>query len=326
MMIRGNHLHLSMIVRVLSPAEAASLPAAIVGIDWGTTHRRVWALDEAARPLREFEDAAGMLASRGRFADTLAEALQRVQPLAPEARVLLSGMVGSAQGWHEVPYLDTTVPLDALAGHLFPVPDAPPGVDCRIVPGVCWRGDDGTVDVMRGEETQLLGATALGHRDARFVHPGTHSKWGVLRDGRIERFSTYLTGELFALLSQHGTLAALMRDPIDDEAAFAEGVRASGRAALSHALFESRARVVAGDLPAASARDHASGVLIGAEWHDALLRFGRPAEPVCIIGSPELVRLHLRVAQQLGVPVTTIDARDAQLAAWAALATRRVPR
>jgi len=310
-----------MIVRVPSPAEDRSVPAAIVGIDWGTTNRRVWALDGSARPLREFEDGAGMLASRGRFADALAEALQRAGPVAPGARVVLSGMVGSAQGWHEVPYLDSAVPLEALAEHLFVVPDAPPGVDCRIVPGLRWRGDDGTVDVMRGEETQLLGAVALGHRDARFVHPGTHSKWGVLRDGRVARFSTYMTGELFALLSQHGTLAALMKEPVDDEAAFAEGVRASGRAALSHALFEGRARVVAGDLPAASARDHASGVLIGAEWHDALQRDGRSDKPVCMIGSPGLVRLHLRAAQQLGVPVTTVDARDAQLAAWAALAT-----
>jgi 2-dehydro-3-deoxygalactonokinase len=263
-----------------------------------------------------------MLASRGRFADALAEALRHVAPVAPDARVLLSGMVGSAQGWHEVPYVDSRTPLEALAEQLFVVPDAPGGVDCRIVPGVRWRGDDGTVDVMRGEETQLLGAVALGHRDGRFMHPGTHSKWGELRDGRIERFSTYMTGELFALLSQHGTLAALMSQPVADEAAFAEGVRAGGRAALSHALFECRARVVAGDLRAASARDHASGVLIGAEWHDALQRYGRPPEPVCMIGSPELVQLHLRVAQQLGVPVTTLAARDAQLAAWAALFLR----
>src|SRR5262245_4670831 len=239
----------------------SSAPAALVGIDWGTTHRRVWALDAAARPLRELEDAAGMLASRGRFPTALAEALDRIGPLQPGARVLLAGMVGSAQGWHEVRYVDSTVPLAALRGRLCAVPDAPGGIDCRIVPGLCWRGDDGTVDVMRGEETQLLGLTALGHRDARFVHPGTHSKWGELRDGRVVRFSTYMTGELFGLLSQHGTLAALMQQPLEDPAAFAEGVRAGGRAALSHALFEARARVVAGDMPAASARDHASGAL-----------------------------------------------------------------
>ncbi|HEX6703139.1 MAG TPA: 2-dehydro-3-deoxygalactonokinase [Albitalea sp.] len=296
-----------------------SPPAAIVGIDWGTSRRRVWALDPQAQPLREFDDDAGMLHCGGRFAQALADALQRIGPLAASARVLLSGMVGSAQGWHAVPYADAPLALDSLATRLHAVADAPAGVQVHIVPGVRWRDGDGSVDVMRGEETQLLGACALGHRDGRFVLPGTHSKWVVLRDGGIERFSTYLTGELFALLSQHGTLAALMHEPMADEAAFAEGVRASGRAALSHALFECRARVVAGDMAAASARDHLSGVLIGAEWHDALQRFGRGAEPVQVIGDAELARRHVQVAQQLGVPIARIDARDAQLAAWAAI-------
>src|SRR5256885_2988222 len=170
-------LVLPLIVRDPSTSPDPRTPAAIVGIDWGTTNRRMWALDAAARPVREAEDAAGMLASRGRFADALAEALVHIGPLASGARVLLSGMVGSAQGWHEVPYVDSSVPLETLREHLFVVPDAPGSIDCRIVPGLRWRGDDGTVDVMRGEETQLLGLVALGHRDGRFMHPGTHSKW-----------------------------------------------------------------------------------------------------------------------------------------------------
>lgn len=309
-----------MIVRASRAAGADAAPAEIVGVDWGTSRRRVVALDAQARLLREFEDDAGMLSAAGRFAAVLEEALQRVGPVAGDARVLLSGMVGSAQGWHAVPYVEAGTPLEALAERLFEVPDAPHGLRCRIVPGCRWRGEAGAVDVMRGEETQLLGAVALGRRDGGFVLPGTHSKWVAVRDGRIERFSTYLSGELFALLSQHGTLAPLLREPHEDAAAFADGVRASGRAALSHVLFECRARVVAGDLPAASARDWLSGALIGAEWHDALQRLGRPAAPVCIIGTAELAALHLRVAQQLGVPVERLDAREAQLAAWGALA------
>ena len=311
-----------MIVRALPTADAPSAPAAIVGIDWGTTHRRVLALDARARLLRRWDDDAGMLRCAGRFAAALAEALERVGPVAAGARVLLSGMVGSAQGWHPVPYVDAPLPLDQLGEHLFEVPDAPPGMDCRIVPGCRWRGDDGSVDVMRGEEAQLLGAVSLGRRDGRFILPGTHSKWVALRDGRIERWSTYMSGELFALLSQHGTLAALMHDARDDEAAFAEGVRAGGRAGLSHALFECRARVVAGDMGAASARDHLSGVLIGAEWHDGLQRLGRTAEPVCIIAGAELAQRHLRAAQQLDVPARLLDPHAAQLAAWAALSLR----
>src|SRR5438874_721723 len=94
-----SHFPLPLMVRATSTSPDMRTPAAIVGIDWGTTNRRVWALDDAARPLREHDDDAGMLASRGRFPDALAEALERVGPLATGAQVLLSGMVGSAQGW-----------------------------------------------------------------------------------------------------------------------------------------------------------------------------------------------------------------------------------
>jgi 2-dehydro-3-deoxygalactonokinase len=229
-------------------------------------------------------------------------------------------MVGSAQGWHELPYLDATVPLTQLREHLFAVPDAPRGIDCRIVPGLCWRGEGAQVDVMRGEETQLLGAVASGFTDGVFVLPGTHSKWVSLRSGCIEHFSTYLSGELFALLSQQGTLAPLMREPRDDDAAFAAGLQAAADAALSHALFECRARVVSGAMAAASARDHLSGILIGSEWHDALRRFPAARRgPVQVIGTPELAQRHRRAAQALGVDVQMLDAVEMQSQAWRAL-------
>ena len=307
-----------MIVPASPSASDALGRTAFVGIDWGTTHRRVIALDAQGQLRHAFDDAEGMLRASGRFASVLERTLERVGPLASRASAVLSGMVGSAQGWHEVPYLDTAVPLDRLADHLHRVPDAMPGVDCRIVPGYRWRGRDGSVDVMRGEETQLLGAVALGRRDGWFVLPGTHSKWVRLRDGRIERFATYMTGELFALLREHGTLAPLMHEAVDDAAAFERGVVQGGSTALARALFGCRAQVVAGDLPKASARDHLSGLLIGAEWHDAWRRMADDPAPPCLIGTAELCRRHLHAARMLGVPATALDANDVQLAAWSA--------
>lgn len=297
----------------------AMRPAAVVGIDWGTTHRRVSALDERGTLLREFADDDGMLRAAGRFPQALQAALAAVAPLAAAPRVLMSGMVGSAQGWHQVPYVDLELPLDALASRLFEVPDAPPGTRVQIVPGYCLRGRDGRVDVMRGEETQLLGARALGLGDAVVVLPGTHSKWVRLRGGGIEGFATYMSGELFALLTQHGTLAPLLHEAVDDDAAFERGLAAGRRGALSNVLFECRARVVAGEMPAAQAREHLSGVLIGAEWHDALQRFGGGGLPLHVLGSAELAARYRRAAQRLGVPLDVIDARGAQLAAWRAL-------
>jgi len=310
---------------MLRPPLPEPQAALRVGIDWGTTHRRCVALNAHAQVLARFDDAEGMLAAKGRFATSLAQALQRIEALAPQAEVLLSGMVGSAQGWHEVPYLDSAVPLDALHAHLFDVPDAPPGVRCRIVPGYRWRGDGAQVDVMRGEETQLLGAVALGQRDGCFVLPGTHSKWVRLRDGRIERLATYMTGELFSLLTQHGTLAALMHDALDDDAAFAQGVHAAADAtALSNALFGCRARVVAGDMPASAARDYLSGLLIGAEWHDALRR-GEPG-PMHVIGESALVRRHMQAARLFGREVQALDPRAVHRAALVALTPQDIKR
>ncbi len=75
----------------------------------------------------------------------------------------------------------------------------------RIIPGLRCAGLTGAPDVMRGEETQVLGWLAQ-HPDRQqgrhlVCHPGTHAKWVVVEDGRIVRFVTAMTGEMFAVLS-----------------------------------------------------------------------------------------------------------------------------
>jgi 2-dehydro-3-deoxygalactonokinase len=303
--------------------------AAFVGIDWGSTHRRIMALDDGGRLLRESGDDAGLLNVAGRWAAAFGDALAQAAPLAAQAQVVLSGMVGSAQGWHPAPYLDAPLSLERLGEHLFAVPDMPPGVICHIVPGVRWRQGDARVDVMRGEETQLLGTVANGVRDAVVVLPGTHSKWVRLRDGRIEGFATYMTGELFALLSQHGTLAPVLRDddpvgephdnPTGADDAFAQGLRASHGRALSNTLFGCRAAVVSGQLPKASAREYLSGVLIGSEWQDAVARLAHDGIGLWVLGAPALAERYRRAARHAGIELGVLDERAMQHAAWCVL-------
>lgn len=227
--------------------------------------------------------------------------------------VVMSGMVGSAGGWREVPYLSTGVALAELPRHLARVDDpALAGRFCAIVPGYCQR--DGAIDVMRGEETQLLGAVAHGRCDGWVVLPGTHSKWVLLQGGRIARFSTFMTGELFAALGAAGTLAPLFKEGVDDDAAFAAGVLdARNRAPLSNALFGVRARVVAGAMPAAQARDFASGLLIGAEFVAA--RDHRVEGALALLGSPALLARYARAAALFGIAVDTLDADALYVAA-----------
>jgi 2-dehydro-3-deoxygalactonokinase len=293
-----------------------------IGIDWGTTHRRAVLLGAAGEVLAQQHDDQGALACAGRFGPAL-QALLAAWPQAESAPVVMAGMVGSAAGWQEVPYLDAATPLGRLGRHLAPLRDAPAGRPCFIVPGVCFRGERGQVDVMRGEETQLLGAMQLLGTyagDGWYVLPGTHSKWVRLQGGAVTALRTYMSGELFALLGERGTLAALMHgaEPDGQSAAFERALAELGDEALSHALFGVRARVVTGTMPAAEARAYVSGVLLGAEWRD-LRRHARIDGPVRLIGEPGLVRLHQQCARHAGIETQALDGQHVQLAAWQAL-------
>jgi 2-dehydro-3-deoxygalactonokinase len=297
---------------------------AFIGIDWGTTNRRAALISASGELLAQHVDDVGALSCGGRFPDALAQVLAAFPQAGADVPVVMAGMVGSAIGWQVVPYLRGDTPLDELGRHLAPVLEAPAGRRWAIVPGYSLADADGGVDVMRGEETQLFGALRLlgaNAADGYYVLPGTHSKWVRLRQGRIVELRTYLTGELFALLRQHGTLASALQgskaavDAADP--AFARGVRdAARRPTLSHALFGARARVVTGALAPEAAAAYVSGLLVGAEWADAGVADG----PVRVIGAPSLGTLHAAAAAQLGHALEQMDDRAVQLAAWRALA------
>lgn len=292
---------------------------AFVGVDWGTTHRRAYALDAAGHCVNVYADHEGALGCKGRFPAALGIALQGLH--AQPRCVVMSGMVGSALGWQEVPYVDATVSLLELPQHVAPVREASALVPTWIVPGYCVRNSWGQPDVMRGEETQLLGALTLGHHSGWFVLPGTHSKWVELDGGRIVQLRTYMTGELFDVLGRHGTVAAAvgMAEPVWDEAAFADGVQASRHGALSHLLFGCRARVVCGDMSAGSTQAYLSGLLIGSELNDVLRKpqASLAGSTFKLIGSPELAQRYQAAAALLGLALETIDAQAAFVGAMA---------
>jgi 2-dehydro-3-deoxygalactonokinase len=318
-----------------------TMTPAFIGIDWGSTHRRAALVAADGTLVAERADGEGALACKGRFRASL-EALVAGWPEAdPALPVVMAGMVGAAIGWQAVPYLEGTTPLSDLARHLVRVTEAPPGRRWFIAPGYCLKGAaGGTVDVMRGEETQLFGALRLlgaGASDGCYVLPGTHSKWVRLHAGRVTELRTYMTGELFALLRQHGTLASAMQAPdasdaaglrhdgVADDPEFLRGVAdAAAGPVLTHALFGARARVVTGALAPAAAAAYVSGLLIGAEWADAQ-RLASRDEPVRVIGETALAALHATCAHHHGRRIEPLDARQIQLAAWRALAAEELP-
>ena len=158
--------------------------AALVAIDWGTTSARAYRMDTAGAVLDVREAPLGIQQVRDGFGEAQADLLGdwRHDP-APR---LACGMIGSRQGWVEAPYVDCPATLDALVRGIVRVQ----GGALAIVPGIAGRDDDGVPDVMRGEETQIVGAVARGAPPTLAILPGTHSKWALVRDGTIDTFAT----------------------------------------------------------------------------------------------------------------------------------------
>lgn len=260
------------------------MSTALVGLDWGTTAARAYRIDAGGEVLEVRSASLGVQQVReGGFADALATLLGDWRTI--DAPRLACGMIGSRQGWIEVPYCATPASVEALAHAIARVP----GGGLAIIPGVATREADGTPDVMRGEETQVLGVLDKGTEHALVVLPGTHSKWVKVEAGAIVAFTTYLTGELYAALLHHTILGRLAAPPTGfDQAAFLRGVaRGLTGGMLAHDVFGARTLPLFGELAAVAVSDWLSGLLIGAEV--AAARAAHPGvDTVHVVGDADL--------------------------------------
>ncbi|OJU11982.1 MAG: hypothetical protein BGN86_13610 [Caulobacterales bacterium 68-7] len=285
--------------------------------DWGTTNLRAWRYDPVAGVTlaRDFPMGIAVIGREAPqwFADHVRPAMD-----AETLPALLCGMVGADLGWGGAGYHPCPASVSDLAGGLASVSREGPPV--RIIPGLTCRRPDGGPDVMRGEETQILGWLAadndrsLGAR--RLCLPGTHSKWATLENGRVTGFTTYMTGELHSLLMRHSILRS--EAPADDEAAFDAGLEAAGDGgALAASLFSTRARVAVGEADVGQNPAFVSGVLIGAEVAAVLAE--APTRAVDLIGAPSLCRWYGRALARHGVSAQVHDGADASLAGLIAI-------
>jgi 2-dehydro-3-deoxygalactonokinase len=272
----------------------------MIGVDWGTTSFRAFriARDGTIRDRRTA--LRGLLnVPDNRFADTLRE---EVGPwlAAGEDHVLLSGMIGSRQGWKEAPYAPCPAGIPEVAAALVPIEFDWGQV--KLVPGLSSVDEAGVAEVMRGEETQVFGVLEAMGGGGLACLPGTHSKWVRVEDGRIVGFTTHMTGEAFGALRGHTILGRMMREGPTDGAPFDAGVRRAGEpGGLLHHIFGARSQVLAGELAETDAAAYLSGILIGHEVRAALA--GRHGEVVHVIGAPELTMLYARaISAQGGYP------------------------
>lgn len=283
----------------------------MIGVDWGTTNLRAWRFHDDGTVAEMRRGATGIGAMQGReFAETLRATIG--DWLDGDSRVILGGMIGSRNGWREVPYLACPASLDALAAGALPVELE--GARAWIAPGLHHRTAEGVHDVMRGEEVQLLGA---GIAEGMVVLPGTHSKWARMEGGAITGFRTFMTGELYALLRRHSFLAQSIEGDASDPAAFAKGVdRALADPAISALLFTVRTEGLFDEIAPTALADYLSGLLIGAEIARGA---DGAAGPIAIIAEAALAERYTAAFVRAGVVDTTrIDGNDAAAAGlWA---------
>jgi 2-dehydro-3-deoxygalactonokinase len=278
-------------------------------VDWGTTNFRLWLLDAEGGVLAERSSGEGMRACQpDRFEAVLETHLAEVATPA-DLPVVVAGMAGARGGWREAAYRDAPASLEAL--HLDAVRVDGIARDVRILPGVCQRGK-GREDVMRGEETQLAGAWAERRTSGLYCLPGTHSKWALVEEGRLLSFTTFMTGELFAIISQHSILRDMVEAGAGDSAsaAFAEAVSEMlDGGAITGKLFSIRAASLLLADAAPDARARLSGLLIGAEIAAARAELKGSAE-VSLIATGAQARAYETALAIAGIGSGTLDGQD----------------
>ncbi|NUT73300.1 2-dehydro-3-deoxygalactonokinase [Pseudarthrobacter sp. C4D7] len=318
---------------------------ALVALDWGTSSLRAWSLDSSGSVLSASTSQDGLRAVGGRaaadktsstqaFADALAVIYSQLGAAGVPA--LACGMVGAEGGWTTAGRLDLPAPAEARAFQPAAVAGASPAVS--IIPGLKTAPDaTGACDVIRGEETQVLGALArLGNpAEANLILPGTHTKWLQVADGKIMNFQTAMTGELHAALLEATILGDPVRRGEAGAAASPQELSAAFDSGLQHSLshpgqpfatrvFSTRTRYLSGELEPSGVSSYLSGLLIGDETAAMLPQALAPGAPVALCADGPLGALYQRAlsAQGAQMPLledTALDGLRAVARAWGLL-------
>ncbi len=294
------------------------MSAAFIAGDWGTSNLRLFLCAADGRVLEQVS-GPGASDSRGRFAAVFDGLTAAWRQRHGELRAVLCGMAGSSFGWVEAPYLQCPEEVGEIAAEMVRA-----RADVWIVPGVSCTNPLGAPDVLRGEETQLLGALELDPALAEGRHlvclPGTHTKWVSLHDGVVVEFLTAPTGEIFRMLCDHSVLVRDPATPVEHRAAeFERGVAESvkhGSPSLLHRLFQARSLRIDKQLSAGGAASWMSGLLIGADVGGALPLFDAHGadRAVCVIGASSIATLYATALARQGRRSQTVAGDAAALA------------
>ena len=291
--------------------------AKLIALDWGTSSLRAYLLGEGGAILETRSSEDGILrVQNGAFVATLKQACGDWLRAHPGVSLLMAGMIGSKQGWLEAPYCPCPADVGAISRALASMQLAD-GRGVHIVPGLSCTGPDGVPDVMRGEETQIIGALPDRGRQLA-VLPGSHCKWAWVEDGTVRDFASFMTGEIYAALSGHTILGRLMQlDAPHDADAFARGVRYGMQApqALMSRVFSARTLGLFGELGEAALPSYLSGLLIGSEIGGAL-SLTPHAGSVTILGNAALTQRYTEAFAIAGIATLAGAPASAALGLW----------
>lgn len=295
-----------------------------IAVDWGTSNLRAYLLDQEGNSLDQRESNKGILnVVPGQFETVLTNLVG--DWLTQGLPILMAGMVGSRTGWQEVDYQTCPLSLDTLGEKLHWLET---GLDCpvAIVPGLQGRGVSGCNDIMRGEETQLLGVldwlqSQQSDEDVLCCMPGTHCKWVRIEQGQIKQFSTTFSGELFANINRDSSLVrGLPSSETLDVEAFKLGLATSQQqGGLLHHLFSVRSNYISNELSPDQVRDYLSGVVIGHDVMDMLKAIpdqtetAQKAGKVHLIGSRGLCDRYAIALESMAIEHLFIEAGEASI-------------
>lgn len=296
--------------------------ARLIAVDWGTSRLRAWLLNAGGKPLVTASSDEGI----GTLTGGHEAVFERLVAAWPKVPAIMAGMVGSRQGWHEAAYLPCPATAPAIGGKLTRFTTGS-GRDVAIVPGLAVRPPNRDGDVIRGEETQMIG---LIDREPGFsgtvILPGTHSKWARIAGGAIVDFQTFMTGELFELFSQKSFLRHSVAEGADDLSALPDFALAVKRTLVEGlpflgALFSVRARQLLAGVERENNLAYLSGLIIGGEIAAARAMGSLPAAAeVRIVAAPALLRAYTTALAVAGLKAETRDGSELVLAGLAHLA------
>lgn len=296
-------------------SDASHTKTGWIAVDWGTSRLRIWIISPKGDVVSRLESDCGAGAlEKNEFEPTLTKLISNYLNSDCSVPVVICGMAGSRQGWQEAHYADVPHSLKDIANLAISVETSDERINVVILPGICQR-DKITPDVIRGEETQLLGlATKIADFDGLVCLPGTHSKWVELQGANVGSIRTYLTGEMYHLLCRH----SILRHTVGatgtwDESGFVEGVEQAKNSdiPLMARLFALRAHDLLFEANSSRATALLSGLLIGNEICNQLN--SGSVESVALLGEENLAKKYQRAMQVFSVDATIHNSEDLTL-------------